>query len=175
MWIPVCWETTGIWKLGQSRKKFLPSSWHVLKTSVSNLFLSPVFLLGQGAITLHCLQRTPDLTITLWGSQMAPKGSDSTDKWAPGPPSRWGERDRGQTREQRQQSILKLPSCGSILSDGLRVQPRCCLPPSVVLNWQGARNSRRKSDGNVLSSPSPLQSVWHCDYGHLLDSLWWSL
>lgn len=77
-----------------------------VKPAVFNLFLSPVFLPGQGAITLHCLQRTPDQTITLSGSQTPPKGFDSTDKWAPGPPSHWGERDHTPF-EQRQHRILK--------------------------------------------------------------------
>lgn len=77
-----------------------------VKAAGCNFSSSPPFLPGRGVITLLCLQRTPDQTITLSGSQTAPTASDSTDKWSLGPPSHWGERDHT-SLEQRQQCILK--------------------------------------------------------------------
>lgn len=94
-------------------------------------------LTRQGAITLHCLQRTPDQTITLSGSQpaqTAPKGSGSTNKKALRPPNTWGERDQ-EPPEQRQRFILQTAF--------LQLH---------YIGW-AARNHRRKWVGNVLSSP----------------------
>lgn len=125
------------------------------------LYLSPVFLPGQGAITLLCLQRTPDQTITLSGSQTAPKGSDSTDKWALGSPSHWGERDHTPL-EQRQQCIRKT-SFLQFHYIWWAASTAALLPPSSnFVELKVARNSRGKSNGNVLSSlPTPsLLTLW---------------
>lgn len=144
----------------------VPAQRRCLRTSLT--------LTGQGAITLHCLQRTPDQTITLSGSQpaqMAPKGSDSTDKGAL--EANWplrGERSRA-TREQTRYCILQT-SFLQFLYIRWAVSPAASLASSshsqLVRNYQGARNSSRKSNGNVLSS---IPTVWHCDYGRPLDSL----
>lgn len=168
-------------QLETSYKTFLSSSWHTEKAAVSNLFPFPLCLPGQGALTLHCLQRTPDQTITLSGSQpaqTAPKGSDSTDKLAPALPSHCGERERkreidwGPPESRDSIVFLKLPSFSSSVLNGP-------LPHSSLLetvwNWQGEPNSRRKYNGWKCALFSPHSSVWHCDNEHILDSLWWSL
>lgn len=132
-----------------------------VKDAVCDLYLSPVFLPGQGAITLLCLQRTPDQTITLSGSQTAPKGSDSTDKWALGSPSHWGERDHTPL-EQRQQCIRKT-SFLQFHYIWWAASTAALLPPSSnFVELKVARNSRGKSNGNVLSSlPTPsLLTLW---------------
>lgn len=138
---------------------FLSSS-PVEKPAVSNLFLFPLLLPGQGAITLHCLQRTPDQTITLSGSrpvQTAPMGSDSTDKRALGPPRHREERDLGPPESKDSTVFLNfLPSvpCYQMSWENSHTAAQL-VPPAVVWNWQGARNSRRKSN-MLFSLPSPV-------------------
>lgn len=47
-------------------------------------------------------------------------------------------------------------------------------PLTLVWTSWAVWNSRRKSNWNELSSlPTPVRTR-HCDYGHPLDSLWWS-
>lgn len=149
-----------------SCEQFLSSSWHVKKAAASNLLLLlfSFFFSGQGAIILCCLQRTPDQTITLSGSQLvqtAPKGFDSTDKWGPGAtqPLR-GERSMASWEKR----------CHCILTS--------LWDTAVQLFYQqscGTVSEQGTPGGSQMCSfLSPILSVWHCDYGHL-DSLWWSL
>lgn len=155
-----------------SCEQFLSSSWCLEKAAVSYLLqLSRIFS-GQGAIILHCLQRTLDQTITLSGSQLVqtvPMGSDSTDKWALGHPAIERREKRDQWLHGRKDTTVLFNFLSSVplwdTAAQLFYQQSC-----------GTVNERGTPGGSqTFSFLSPVLSVWHCDYGHFLDSLWWSL
>lgn len=135
--------------------------------SVSNSVVFSSSLPGQGAITAHCLQRTPDQTITRSGSPRAPtarRASDSTDKW--------------ESRATRPSRVVEwsgarhfLPSvpCHQMGCDcGCVVAPpfASCKKPS------GSEEIQEEEEWKCAPFSPPLKSVWHCDHGHILDSLW---
>lgn len=120
---------------------------------------------GQGAITPHCLQRTPDQPIILSGSQpvqTALMASDSTDKSAiGGHPAMEG---RGEERRDSTE-FLNFPQF-HFSQTGSKI----CCSHQQLCGTNGVRNSRKISDVLfLLPSPSLFDTVimdifWtHCD------------
>lgn len=131
---------------------FASSNWFRL------LFLPP----GQDAITRLCLQRTPDQTVTVSGSQRAPRAFDSTDRVGLCP---WEKRDPTPPHTGSSTS-LKLSSIGVFFFR----------PSKTALRHNRAKNLRgRSAKTGTRSLLSPPRVCWHCDHGRLLLSLWWSL
>lgn len=117
-------------------------------------------LTGPVAITLHRLQRTPDQTITLSGSQTAqtaPKVSDSTDKRGPGAaqPLR-GEREI--SRVTREHWILKnFPPSVPLYIE--RAASAAALLPDTGGHVELSGSEELKDEVEMCSLLSSLQSV----------------
>lgn len=139
---------------------------------MTNVFLFSLFLAGQGALTLHCLQRRPDQTITLSGSrpaQTAPKGSGSTDKWARGHPAMRG-RDTKRRSEEHPTACLLAKAAVHFLHFFPSVQWYCTsrhhghTAPSSShqlyrWDWEVIEQLLEEVKRKMCSLLSPLQSV----------------